>query len=73
MKENGGNIINISAWLHGVLYQIHAGSAKAGIDNITKTLSVELGPKKIRVNGIVPGCIEGTEGMDRLTIKEKKG
>jgi len=54
------------------LYQLHAGSAKAGIDNITKTLAVELGPKNIRVNGIAPGAIEDTAGMDKLTPPKAK-
>lgn len=40
---------------------------------MTYNLAVELGPKKIRVNGIVPGSIEGTPGMDKLTPKEFKG
>lgn len=47
--------------------QVHAGTAKAGVDAITKHLAVELGPKKIRVVGIIPGAIEGTEGFDRLS------
>lgn len=40
--------------------QVHAGTAKAGVDAITHHLAVELGPKKIRVVGICPGSIEGT-------------
>ena len=52
-------IINISAYLHqtGVAMQVHAGAAKAGVDAITKHLSVELGPKNVRVVGICPGSI----------------
>jgi NAD(P)-dependent dehydrogenase (short-subunit alcohol dehydrogenase family) len=37
---------------------------------MTYNLAVELGPKGVRVNGIVPGSIEGTPGMDKLTPKE---
>jgi NAD(P)-dependent dehydrogenase (short-subunit alcohol dehydrogenase family) len=33
---------------------------------MTKTLAVEWGPNKVRVVGIVPGSIEGTEGFERL-------
>jgi len=29
-------------------------------------MAVEFGPYKVRVNGIVPGAINGTEGMARL-------
>jgi peroxisomal 2,4-dienoyl-CoA reductase len=68
MKNNGGVIINISAALHwsGSALQVHSASAKAGVDTITKTLAVEWGPHKVRVTGIVPGAIEGTEGFERL-------
>ena len=58
----GGVIINISANLHynGTLLQTHAGTAKAGVDALTKHMAVELGPKGVRVVGICPGFIEAT-------------
>jgi peroxisomal 2,4-dienoyl-CoA reductase len=57
--SNGGLIINISASLHynGTALQSHAGTAKAGVDALTKHMAVELGPKGVRVNGICPGVI----------------
>lgn len=57
--SNGGTIINISASLHynGTAMQSHAGTAKAGVDALTKHMAVELGPKGVRVNGICPGVI----------------
>jgi peroxisomal 2,4-dienoyl-CoA reductase len=68
MKKNGGNIINITANLHwnGTALQAHSASAKAGVDALTKVLACEWGPYKVRVNGIVPGAIAGTEGFERL-------
>ena len=33
---------------------------------MTKVLAVEWGPYNVRVNGIVPGAISGTEGFERL-------
>lgn len=68
MKKNGGNIINISALLHwnGTAMQVHSSAAKAAVDAITKVLAVEWGPYNVRVNGIVPGAIKGTEGFERL-------
>ena len=51
-------------------YQVHVGAAKAGIDMMMKNLALEWGPHGIRVNSIVPGPIEGTEGMKRLASPE---
>ena len=41
--------------------------AKAGIDIMMKNLAIEWGKHGIRTMSIVPGPIEGTEGMRRLT------
>ena len=76
LKESKGQILNISATLHFLAtpYQIHVSAAKAGVDAITRNLSVEWGRHGIRVNGIAPGPIEDTEGMKRLVppdIKDK--
>jgi peroxisomal 2,4-dienoyl-CoA reductase len=79
MKEHGGVIINMSAALHwsGTALQIHGAAAKAGVDAITKTCAVEWGPYGVRVNAIVPGGIEATEGFERLfdldLINDKEG
>jgi NAD(P)-dependent dehydrogenase (short-subunit alcohol dehydrogenase family) len=53
-----GSIINISsgAGTGPVPGSGHYGAAKAGVNSITQTLSVELAPK-IRVNGVAPGAI----------------
>lgn len=46
--------------------QAHVSAAKAGVDMLTRSLAAEWGPEGIRVNAIVPGPIDGTEGMRRL-------
>lgn len=68
LKKTQGQILNISATLHYLAtpMQIHVSAAKAGVDAITRNLSVEWGRHGIRVNGIAPGPIEDTEGMKRL-------
>ncbi|XP_077594510.1 peroxisomal 2,4-dienoyl-CoA reductase [(3E)-enoyl-CoA-producing] [Stigmatopora nigra] len=67
-KDHGGNIVNISATLgyKGQALQVHAGSAKAANDAMTKHLAVEWGPSRVRVNAVAPGPISGTEGFRRL-------
>ncbi|MBI4606811.1 MAG: SDR family oxidoreductase [Planctomycetes bacterium] len=67
-ERGGGTIINITATLgsQGVPLQVHAGSAKAGIDAMTRQLASEWGPRGIRVVAIAPGPIGDTEGMRRL-------
>ena len=76
LKQNRGQILNISATLHylGTPMQLHVSAAKAGVDALTRNLAVEWGRYGIRVNAIAPGPIGDTEGMKRLVpepIKEK--
>lgn len=68
LKKTRGSVIFISAGMSLTPYyaQAHVGAAKAGIDNLMKNLALEWGVYGIRSNSIVPGPIEGTEGMRRL-------
>jgi len=74
LKARGGSVLNISATLQylGTMGQSHAAAAKAGIDSLTRTLACEWGPYGIRVNGIAPGPVEGTEGVRRLTSEQSR-
>ena len=74
LRARGGSVINISATLPylGTMGQAHASAAKAGVDSLTRTLAVEWGPHRVRVNGIAPGPIEGTEGVKRLTSEKSR-
>jgi len=74
LKETKGTIIYISAGMAYMphAFQVHVGAAKAGIDMMMKNLALEWGRHGIRTNSIVPGPIEGTEGMKRLSSPEAK-
>ncbi|XP_075422496.1 peroxisomal 2,4-dienoyl-CoA reductase [(3E)-enoyl-CoA-producing] isoform X2 [Ascaphus truei] len=67
-RDHGGVIVNITATLsyRGQVLQVHAGTAKAAIDAMTRHLAVEWGPSRVRVNCLAPGPISGTEGMRKL-------
>jgi len=62
--KDGGSIINVSslAATKGPSGSVVYSATKGAIDAATRTLSVELAPRKIRVNAINPGLVitEGT-------------
>jgi NAD(P)-dependent dehydrogenase (short-subunit alcohol dehydrogenase family) len=64
----GGSIVNITTTYagSGAPFMAHSGAAKAGVLNLTRTLAVEWGRDRIRVNAVAPGLVEGTEGARRL-------
>ncbi len=68
MRRPGGSLINISAPQASIpmALQVHVCAAKAGVDMVTRCLAIEWGAEGLRVNGVVPGPIDGTEGMARL-------
>jgi len=68
----GPRLLFVSATRHYAadLYQVHVNSAKAAIDALSASLSIELGPLGITSNVIAPGAVKGTEGMERLAPKD---
>lgn len=68
LKKPGASVVNISApqAFVAMSHQSPVCAAKAGVDMVTKSLSLEWGTAGIRVNSISPGPIDGTEGMTRL-------
>jgi len=72
LKRPGTSVINISApqAFLAMEAQAHVCSAKAGVDMITRTLALKWGREGVRVNSIVPGPIDGTEGLARLALNE---
>ena len=64
MEEHGGAIVNIIAdmW-RGFPGMAHTGAARAGVDNLTKSLSLEWARCGVRVNAVAPGII-WSSGVD---------
>jgi 3-oxoacyl-[acyl-carrier protein] reductase len=59
VKEKYGRIINISSTSAlGNRGQANYATAKAGLQGLTKTLAIELGPFGITTNAVAPGFIE---------------
>ena len=67
LNRPGASLIAITAGqaVNPSPLQIHACAAKAGINQAIRVFAMEWGPD-VRVNGISPGPIAGTEGMSRL-------
>ncbi len=60
-----GRIVNIIANIaRGFPGMVHTGAARAGVENMTKTLAIEWAQHNIQVNAIAPGIIRSS-GMDQ--------
>ena len=73
LNKPGASLIAITAPLavNPTMLQVHACAAKAGVNQVVRVLAMEWGSDGVRVNGISPGPIAGTEGMARLSPDEE--
>jgi NAD(P)-dependent dehydrogenase (short-subunit alcohol dehydrogenase family) len=69
----GGSIVNLSsaAGRHGFPQRTPYAAAKWGVVGFTKSLAVEAGPDRVRVNCILPGLVEG-ERIERVIAAKAK-
>lgn len=68
LQTPGASLIAITApeAVRPLHFQSHVCSAKAGVNMLIRVFALEWGPRGIRVNGISPGPIEGSWGMDNV-------
>jgi citronellol/citronellal dehydrogenase len=65
MRQRHGRIVNIIADIaRGFPGMVHTGAARAGVENLTKTLAIEWAQHNIQVNAVAPGIIR-TTGTDQ--------
>ncbi len=73
MRERGGAIVNIlmDLW-SGFPGMAHSSAARAGVENLTRTLAVEWAAYHIRVNSVAPGIIQssGLSNYDPSVLKD---
>ncbi len=73
MRDHGGAIVNIlmDLW-SGFPGMAHSSAARAGVENLTKTLAVEWAQYHIRINSVAPGIIRssGLSNYDPSILKD---
>ncbi len=73
IPQKKGIIVNIIANIfRGFPGMSHTGAARAGVDNLTKTLAVEWATHHVRINAVAPGIIQST-GLDQYPPDFLKG
>lgn len=75
IRNGSGTIINIGGVsAHtGVKGRVHVGTAKAGLEGLTRGLAVEFASAGITVNCVAPGRIGGERGATAGTMPAGKG
>lgn len=60
-SKSGGAIVNMLAdMFRGMPMMAHSGAARAGVENLTRTLALEWASEHVRVNAVAPGIIRSS-------------
>ncbi|MGI3786062.1 MAG: SDR family NAD(P)-dependent oxidoreductase [Janthinobacterium lividum] len=59
-------VSSIAGGVYGWADHAHYGAAKAGVKGLCSSLAVELAPRGIRVNCVIPGLIETPQSLDAV-------
>jgi citronellol/citronellal dehydrogenase len=72
IPNKSGIVVNIIAQIYrGFPGMAHTGAARAGVDNLTKTLAIEWVQHNFRINSVAPGIILSS-GLDQYPPEFKK-
>jgi 3-oxoacyl-[acyl-carrier protein] reductase len=72
----GGAIVAVSSIAGGVYgweEHAHYAAAKAGVLGLIRSVAVELGPRQIRANAVIPGLIETPQSLDPVNSLGPEG
>ncbi len=65
IPKRRGRIVNVIANIaRGFPGMVHTGAARAGVENLTKTLAIEWAQHNVQVNAVAPGIVR-TPGTDQ--------
>jgi len=74
--ERGGAMVatsSIAGGVYGWEEHSHYAAAKSGLLGLCRSLAVELAPRRIRVNAIIPGLIESPQSLDPVNSLGREG
>lgn len=73
---HGGAMVatsSIAGGVYGWEEHSHYAAAKSGLIGLCRSLAVELAPRKIRVNAVIPGLIESPQSLDPVNSLGREG